>query len=190
MAWDKGFNFRASSGYVTDPADCTYATAGDTYPVTRNSVTFGWTVSPTSDRDRAAYTGDQAKLAGLCFGNSNGTFQVDLPSAGSYDIRLAVGDAITGQSLMNLVVLDNATPVITLASMTTSDAQWYDASGVLRTSAADWVANNVAVNCSFSSTTLFLQLGAAASNTTIAHLFISQTAGAPAGNPWHYYAQL
>lgn len=174
--WDKGFAFRQTSGYVTDGAGDTYVLATDTYSVTRNSVTFGWTVAPTDGRDRN--NGIDVRMAGIVFGNANGTFRVDLPSTGSYLIRLAMGDAGANQQGMRITIKDNASTLVSLGPSTTSALEhFYDVSGVERSSAADWSANNVSTTQTFSTTTFILELGAATTNTCIAYLFLSQVSG-------------
>lgn len=87
-----GFNFRATSGYVTDPANTTYS-IGDTYPQTRNGITFGWTGSPAAPTTRNRSTTVNAKVAGINFAAAASplTFRIDLPAAGSYDIGCALG---------------------------------------------------------------------------------------------------
>src|SRR3990167_6684343 len=96
MAWDKGFDFRNTSAYVTDPADHTYVLHTETYPTTRNGVTFGWSAGTIDSRDRDS--GIDARLAGINFGAATGTFRVDLPATGDYDVRIASGDASFAQS--------------------------------------------------------------------------------------------
>ncbi len=171
MSWDKGFDFRATSGLVTDPADCTYVLASDTYPVTRNGVTFGWTVAPTDSRDRSV--DPDPRLCGIIFGNGNGTFRVDLPSAGTYAIRLAMGDYTATQSDMTFTIKDDAATVLSYGPFTTGLSNFFDAVSV-EYSPTNWPGSNTPVNQAFSSTILNLLLGAATTNTTIVHVFLSQ----------------
>lgn len=178
MSWNKGFDFRATSGYVTDPTDNAYVLDTDTYPTTRNGVTFGWTVAPTGARDRVAYTGDSAKVAGIVFGNANGTFRVDLPGAGNYSLRLAMGDAGINQTATQVLIKDNVTTVLTIGPHDTNTDEFWDASDVKRTSNTDWVTNNASVTKTFASPVLNLTLEAATSNSVIAHLFLSQLTSA------------
>jgi hypothetical protein len=165
----KGFNFRATSGYVTDDSGDTYVLDTDTYPVSRNGITFGWTVAPTSSRDRSTTQG--VKLAGINYGNNNGTFQVDLPTSGSYVIRLALGDAGSNQVSMALTLKDNSTTILSLSGITTDFAQYADTCGRLYYYTT-WPSANYPLRCSFASSTFIAQLGAASSNTTIAHIAI------------------
>ena len=92
-AWAIGFDFRASSNYVTDPPGDTYVLASTAYPTTFNGVNFGWTnVSLVQARNRS--TGVDPRLAGMNYvtNGSPATFYVDLPASGTYNLSLAMGD--------------------------------------------------------------------------------------------------
>ncbi len=154
---EKGINFRATAGYVTDPATDTYS-LGEAYPTTRGGVTFGWATNKTAQsRDRSA---GLVRLGGIVFhtnGASTTTFRVDLPSAGTYRIRLAAGDTAAAQA-QRILIKDNTTTLATLAASTPAN-QWMDATGVVRTSYSDWTSNNASVDLTFSTTTLILECG-------------------------------
>lgn len=174
MPWDKGWNFRQTSGYVTDGANETYAITSDTYPTTRNGATFGWTVAPSGDRDRNSAL--DRRIAGIAFGSGVGTFRVDLPATGSYSIRLAMGDSTTAQTASKVLIKDNTSTVLTIGPHNPDGAGHYDATNTYRSNAA-WPGSNVAASLSFATTTLFLTLEVATTNSVIAHLFVSQTGG-------------
>lgn len=185
MAWDKGWNFRATAAFVTDGADETYSLGSpdDDYPVTRNGVTFGWEDGPADDsRDRDA-TVDR-RLAGINFHPNDGTqkrFRVDLPATGDYNIRLAIGDTGTGQGYQYVEVLDTTTQVHLIDDTNgTAIDNYDDATGVNRTEAA-WPTDNAVQLETFSTTILRLRIGpttAQAGSTTLAHLFLNQVAAA------------
>ena len=172
-AWDKGFNFRQTSGWVTDGANETYVLA-DSYPTTRNGVTFGWeqTVT-TADRNASV----DRRLAGINYQFNDGTgmnFRVDLPSTGSYSIRLALGDEASGQTNNSGIVKDNTTTLITILH-NTGIHEWYDAQDVAQGTAATWVSSNSPSTQTFSSTIFRLLIGSPASGvSTISHIFISK----------------
>ena len=179
MAFDKGFNFRGSAGFVTDGTDETYV-IGDLYPTTRNGVTFGWNgaVSNTIDRDN----GVDRRLAGLNNVVITTVFSVDLPAAGSYSIRLAIGDVGASAVDQMFYVKDTSTILLSFEFLDTAAAEFYDASVVKRTSAADWVANNAAVQVSFSTTTFNLEnVLESGGGSRIAHIFISEVMPASLG---------
>jgi hypothetical protein len=180
MSWDKGFNFRGTSLYVTDPSGDTYVLASDAYQVTRNGVTFGWLDTP-SGADRQVFSGDAAKVSGIQYGVSGQRFQVDLPSAGTYGVRLALGDAAGAQTQMQVKIKDTTTVLLTIGPHDVSAVQFYDASDTFRATEVAWVSDNVAASLSFATSTLILTLEGpvGVSNTTIAHLHLAFVAPPP-----------
>lgn len=182
MVWDKGFNFRASSGFVTDGTNETYVLHSDTYPVTRNGVTFGW-VDPCDSRDRES--GVDRRLAGINFGsNATGSirFRVDLPAAGNYNINLAAGDTGSSQDI-DCEFGDDASYSTIANNVAVTADQYIDAVGTIR-SEANWPSLNQALSKSFSTTIFHVRLAglsASAQNSVIAHLFISQVTAAGGG---------
>lgn len=178
MAWDKGFNFRQTAGWVTDGADETYVLGSDTYPVTRGGRTFGLTLGGVDNIDRGDGTQDR-RVGGVHYtGDNTATFRVDLPNTGPFNVRLAVGDYGFGQTNNHIKIFDNVTEVINVGPVTTIADQYYDASGVARTTIATWAASNVAVNVNFASTTLFLKYPVSGTYSVIAHMFISEGSSA------------
>lgn len=188
MAWDKGFNFRATSGYVTDGANTTYV-VGEQYPVTRNTVTFGWVgFGPLSvDRNNAL----DVRFAGINYFSSNGvtgTFQVDLPATDSYTIHLALGDAGGGGSASCVCVIkDNATTLSTINFDASVGTKVTDAAGtVLNTTS--WPGSEAGTTFSFATTTLSIAL-TSPSLVMLEHLFVSRVvAGGSAvyGAPFYF----
>jgi hypothetical protein len=175
VAWDKGFNFRFSFDFVTDPADHTYVVS-NTYPVTRNAVTFGFEQPPSAGRDRNS--GVDARLAGINYraAPTQADFRVDLPAAGQYLIRLAMGDQANPQTVY-WQFLDTTTVLATYGELTTTGgAYFYDASGVERITVADWVSNNASQTYTFATTILRLRIGftSGVNNSAVATLFVSQ----------------
>jgi hypothetical protein len=174
----KGFNFRSTSGYVTDAADCTYVLAADTYPTSRGGVTFGWTAAPTGHIDRSNAV--DARCAGIAytFGAVTATLRIDLPAPGSYTIRAAFGDQGSAQAAMRLTIKDTSTPKIAIGPVAQAAGEFYDITGTLHTSSANWVANNSSSTQTFDTTIMNVDIGPADSaSSTLAHLFISQNEG-------------
>ena len=92
--WQQGFDFRNTSTFVTDPSGDTFVGPTTAYPTKNNEGTFGWVkTSLVQARDRS--TAVDPRLAGINFVNNGApaTFYVDLPSAGTYNLSLALGDA-------------------------------------------------------------------------------------------------
>lgn len=178
-AWDKGFNFRGTSGYVSDGATETYVLA-EGYPTTRNSVTFGFTsgVGSLQPVDRSA--ANDRRLAGINYDNTARVFQIDLPSAGTYTVHLALGDqAGGGNASCTVVVKDTATTLATVNFDASVANQFTDATGAALTNVT-WPAGEVGASLTFATTTLNLALSSAG-YWTIAHVFVSQGGAAPAG---------
>jgi hypothetical protein len=176
-------NFRQSSGYVTDGAGQTYCTTADTYPTTRGGYTFGWesgTISADRDRDNTL----DPRLAGINFRTNDGTtatFRVDLPSTGSYVVTLALGDATSDQFYQYALLKDGTSTFATIDDTNGTTAQQFDdATGVTRTSAANWVSGNATLTQTFSSTIFRVQIGSPVSqtnSTAFAHVAIVAAGG-------------
>jgi len=175
---DQGFNFRTTSGYVTDGTDETYVLEADGYPITRDSKTFGWDAAMDGvNRD----SGVDRRFAGIHYTPNDGTqrtFRVDV-SAAEYNIRTAIGDTGFAQGYQYFQFKDDTTVISTVDDTDgTSTDNYTDASGVNRTEAA-WAADNAAVNHTFSSTIFRVIIGSTAlqsDSTTIAHLFLEEVA--------------
>lgn len=179
MAWDKGWNFRDTAAYVTDGTNETYVLI-DSYPTTRNGVTFGWAAGAQQSRDRDS-TVDR-RLAGINFQANNGAqsnFRVDLPSTADYIVTLALGDTAYSQGYQYWRLLDNTTVLATIDDTNGTVGDNYDdATGVNRAE-ADWPSQNATIQKTFASTTLNVKIGAPtaqADSSTLAHLFLSQVA--------------
>lgn len=173
MTVDIGFNFRATLGYVTDGAGETHVVA-DTYPVTRAGYTFGWTTAVDS-RDRVA--GNDRRLAGINFQANNGTqaiFRVNVP-AGTYKIRLAIGDGTSAQAKQYVQIrdADGTTPLLTIDDTNgTSTNNFTDAAGANYTQAA-WAAGNSEATITTTGAQFFVRVGTPTAQTdssTLAHL--------------------
>lgn len=183
-----GYNFRATSGFVTDPSD-TIGWEAELYPTAKNmttsglSVTAGWDFHAGGHRDRNS--GVDARLAGIdslsLGGGSVMIFRVDLPVSGAWDIRLAAGDANFQQrAFFDIVDSDTTTVLYAQADAdTVAPEEYFDAQGVLRTTAADWVSNNSPRTVTFAGTAAYLHLKAPpAGSSAFAHLsFYKDTGG-------------
>ncbi|MFZ5610183.1 MAG: hypothetical protein ACOY99_11315 [Pseudomonadota bacterium] len=152
----------------------------DTYPVTRDGQTFGWDNTGGLTRANRSNAVD-ARLAGVHshLATKIRNFSVDLPAPGQYQIRLALGDEGFAQTAQRIQVLDGATVLLDIAPGSTNAAQFYDASNVLRTSVADWVANNAAATLTFTGSIATFRLGDASLSGywALAHVSITPVAG-------------
>ncbi|MGH9522707.1 MAG: hypothetical protein ACRD3E_09270 [Terriglobales bacterium] len=189
VVFDAGFDFRATSTYVTDPAFATYQVVNsggvpaETYPTTRTvngaAATFGWESGTTNlgpGRDRSSSV--DARLAGVnqvaAAKPGNAVWRLELPAAGAYDVDLAVGDATSSQ-VENVEIQDGTAAVISFTNVSVSAGAFLDASGVVRSTAANWVANHATRRITFLTTTLRVVLKPpTASSSTIAHLRVTR----------------
>lgn len=185
MAFPQGIDFRATSGFVTDPANCDYE-IGTTanYPrTTAQGNSVGWEDAPGGTRNRNAAV--DARVAGLHF---NGTsilvatrYRIDLPSAGNYKFRAAAGDT-SNPSTVELELFDDVTSLGNLVTRHTAitSGSFYDATDVQRANAADWVTNNaLSPSYTFASTICRVKLGLmfATQGCCVAHLWIEAAGG-------------
>lgn len=178
-----GVSFRNTSGFVADGAGDTYD-LGPVYPVTRGGLTFGWSTDMTStSRDRSGYT---AKMAGLNqIANSGATvdWTLDLPNgAGTYDVRIALGDELNAQNC-HAVIKDTSTTKLTLNGTTGGAgggaSTFIDAANTAYAETS-WIASNTAASIVFATSKLVVTLGGfagGAGNSAIAYISVLQTAG-------------
>ena len=182
-AWtDLGLNVRSSVGYVTDGTDEVFCggQSQDAYPTTRGGATFGWDAGYDNGRDRDS--ANDRRLAGMAYHANDGnqsTLRVDLPSAGTYDFRLAMGDATQAPAYQRIDVYDDSTLLLTvIESDGTAANSFVDATGAELT-AANWPASNAAVQLTFSTTIAYIKIGstsAESNSTALAHVRFTQAA--------------
>ena len=179
-----GFDFRNTAAFVTDPPGDTYVLSTTAYPTTVNGVTFGWMKpSPVGARDRNAKF--DPRLAGINYvsNNSPATFYVDLSSAGTYNLSLAMGDAGYEQCFTQCQVqfLDGSTVLATVTGGPTKAGYFYDAQGN-NWSAATWPTSNLSQQVTLTGTRLTVVVGtnkATGDYTPIAFLGVAQASGSP-----------
>lgn len=188
-----GFNFRGSSGYVTDVSPDVFSNGH--YD---SGVGYGWNdvfddiIDNGGGSDRNS--GINARLAGSIHWNNGlsedkADFRVDLPAAGTYDIRGAFGDAtFNANGGICFRIYDDTTLLFTVDDANFyGGGQWMDATGVLRTSASDWITNNAAKQLTFTSNIMRVTLGGAViaggGDAFLAHLDIAAVGGGNATVP-------
>jgi hypothetical protein len=178
QAWDKGFNFRSTSAYVTDGANETYV-IGDVYPTTRNGVTFGWVGAVDWTANRS--TSVDRRVAGVqgVWGLSGTYFRVDLPASGDFDLEVAMGDQGQGNGPADWSIQDTTTNLETVDNGNFPAAGVFrDANNVQHSTAANWAANQTAKRYTFATTQLRVVMGFNnAQITAIAHLRVVQVGG-------------
>ncbi len=182
--WQQGFDFRNTAAFVTDPPGDTYVLPTMKYPTTANGVTFGWVkTSLVQGRDRNAKL--DPRLAGVNFATngSPATFYVDLPSPGTYNLSLALGDAGYQACWVQCQIqfLDGNTVLATVTKGSTNLGYFYDAAGN-NWSAAAWPGSNVSQQVTLAGSRLTVVVGtnnASGDSTPIAFLAVAQASGAP-----------
>lgn len=205
MTWLIGVDFRQFASYVTDPSGygppgyvAELATAGNDYTAVQG---YGWETGISGGSDGTTANGD-ARIAGSAYTADPlvGTFRIDLPAAGTYNIQLALGNAQGGANTERAELFDDTTSLGVLVNdqlsaagsgtFTGFDAQDNDYDGTAGHDYNAWIANNPlggggagSRNFTFSSTILRLKIGNASgsSYTALAHLMVMQVASA-AGN--------
>ncbi len=182
--WQQGFDFRNTAAYVTDPPGDTYVLATTAYPTKGNGVTYGWVKTLlVQARDRNPKL--DPRLAGVNFANngSPATFNVDLPSPGTYNLSLALGDAGYQACWVQCQIqfLDGSTVLATVAVGSTNQAYFYDAKGK-NWSAAAWPGSNLSQQVTLAGSQLTMIVGtnnATGDSTPIAFLGVAQSAPSP-----------
>jgi hypothetical protein len=181
-SFDEGFNFRSTSGYVTDGADETYVTVTDIYPTTRGGVTFGLVTNLYwNHRDRNS--SNDRRLAGLTFQDTAGisaderAFRVDLPAAGTYTVHIAAGDD-SGAQHVAYVIKDNTSTLFTFSdTLTTGSGKFLDSLGGEYTNATWPGSHGTTSGLVFSSTIFRLELSDLGTTArVITHIRIVRTA--------------
>jgi hypothetical protein len=187
MAFPQGIYFRATDNQV-DPSNYdaelySAGIGGSNYShSSAQSNNVGWETITGGSLAVADRSGSVVELKGIAYvPNASGTYsqyRIDLPATGTYRVRIAMGDADNGQAV-RVRLYDDVTSFADVQG-STSSAQYMDATGVVRTSQADWVSNNAYVDRTFASTIFRVRIGehsGLAGNTTIAAVYIEALSG-------------
>lgn len=196
MAFDMGFNFRGTSGYVTDGAEGVPVLA-EVYPHTYtngngDSINAGF-VSGSGQGAANRSTGVDARLAGINYDGGTDDFQVDLssgsaPGAGDYTVDLAVGDSGGGpHSGQVFWVKDNTTTLID-GSGPYSTAQNHFIDATLTDVAGGTTWAGTAVSKTFASTTAKFGFNGQAAVTYLAHFRLTKQEAAAFQAAWAAHA--
>jgi len=194
MAFDMGFNFRATSGFVTDQ-NFAVPVLGEAYPntytnVNGDSINAGWD-DLTSGVQNLTNTND-ARIAGNNWHNNTGAshfFQVDLssgsaPGAGTYTVDLAVGDSVTTR-IADFQLKDNTTVLIDgtngAAGFTTAANHYIDATLVDVNATTSWTGATASKTFATTTVKFFVSSDNAGNATMMAHFRL--TLAAAGGGP-------
>ncbi|HVP50189.1 MAG TPA: hypothetical protein VMT56_03100 [Candidatus Bathyarchaeia archaeon] len=151
------------------------------YPTRLNDVTAGWATKPAG-----AYNRDKTLDPRLAGTNSvtNGkqdAFYVDLPSPGTYNVSLAMGDAGAAacqSTYCQVQFMDGNTTLATVKVTGFGKGYFADATGTARSSTG-WPANNAARQLSISGTRLTVLVGTTSTGgtTPISHIAVASAVG-------------
>ncbi|MGB9253285.1 MAG: hypothetical protein WCC25_00475, partial [Candidatus Korobacteraceae bacterium] len=186
--WSIGFDFRDTTGFVTDPPGDTAVLPTTSYPTNYNGTNFGWTnINLVQGRNRSASV--DPRLAGINFATNGApaTFYVDLPAAGTYDISLAMGDESYPQcwDQCEIQFFDGNTLLATITKGETNQGFFYDARGN-NWSAMQWPGSNMIQQVTLAGTRLTMVVGTShieGAVTIIAFLGIAQSSFTLSANP-------
>lgn len=181
-AFTVGFDFRATSGFVTDPSNC-FPELGSAYPSTYGTTTAGWTTLPGgagNPADRNA--SNDARLAGIDYASPSDThaFRVHLPATGSFTIIVAMGDATGGATNQYMTLADGVGGTVfdTLTNVVTGNNTFADSAGNV-IAEASFFASQVSITHTFTNQDLVMTEGNAsnAGFSSISFLQVTQNGG-------------
>lgn len=163
MPFDIGFDFRNTSGYVTDPSYGVPVLA-ETYPhlytaANGFSINAGIVAGPSTLSSNRDNTFDP-RIAGINFVDplsSEWVFRIDLasgsaPGAGTYTLDLAIGDPLAPRQY-SIEVRDTSTVRLSVAGTADNTHHYLDATSALIAEGPTWLGTQVS-NVSFSTTTV------------------------------------
>ena len=178
-SWTQGFDFRNTAGFVNDPSSFNYVLPATTYPTIVNGVTFGWTTPDLVQGDDRSTLVDP-RLAGINSAQNGApaTFYVDLPSPGTYNLALAMGDDGYAQcgTQCQVQFFDGNMAVATVSGGPTNQGYFYDAMGNNWSDAA-WPTSNLSQQVTLAGSRLTVVVGtnnATGDLTPIASLGVTQ----------------
>lgn len=194
MAFDMGFDARATAGFVTDPS-YGVPVLSEAYPHTYtagngNSINAGWDIAPTGQADRV--NTNDARIAGINYCANDATirnFHVDLasgsaPGAGTYTVDFAIGDA-SGADNQYFRLFDNTTLLINGLNggvgFATAAGQFVDATLATVTASSSWTG--ATTSKTFATTTALLEIGSTNNQggfTRLAHFRLTLQGGGAA----------
>jgi len=190
MSFDLGFDFRASSGFVTDPA-YGVAVLGEAYPTTYtnsngDSINAGWD-DLGSGVQNLTNTNDP-RIAGNNWHNNSGVshfFLVDLssgsaPGSGTYAIDLAIGDSVTTR-IADFQLKDNTVVLIDGTNggsgFTTGANHYIDATLADVNATTSWTGATASKIFATTTVKLFVSLDNTGNATMMAHFRLTLAGG-------------
>lgn len=186
MALPQGIYFRSTDNQ-TDPTNCDADTATTlNYPTTSaqgNNVGYESRTFANSAADRDVTTDVRLKGIHYVSKTETVTYRIDVPSAGSYNTRIAIGDSGFGHPLRCQII--DGTTTLSDCHAASSGNEWIDATNVARTSESNWVNNNALFATTLSGAFVRFKFGATTdshtdANTTWNFVYIEAAGGSAA----------
>jgi hypothetical protein len=186
MPFVLGINFRQTAGYIADGTDEINETATTVnYPRSAGGTTLGYSSITGSLQTRNRTTAATAKLAGIVFVSTAGTFdyRVDLPAPGTYLIGGGVLEPIPGGVGDTRVDLyDSAALLATLWDQANIDNVFGvpDGMNTRHASASSWLSSRQNREVTFASTIAIFRVRSPTSPTAgdnrpvLSHLYVEQ----------------
>lgn len=181
MALPQGIPFRQTLAYVTDNSydDPELTNGGNpSYPrTTAQGISVGWETSSTQYQQRNQNSANDSRIAGVCNIEQTGAhdYRVDLPSAGTYEIRLAAGDNAYARPVA-WEVFDTSSSLGALATGSTSASQRYKDATDTEYTRLTWAGSNAAASKTFA-TTIFRLRGGTSLDQSINYLHVAAVGG-------------
>jgi hypothetical protein len=198
MPFDMGFDFRGTSGLVTDPAYGVFVDVAHAFPHTFTnangySINAGWTVQPGADDVSAS---NDPRIAGEHRSSVTATFQWDLgsgsaPGAGPYTIDLAAGSGAIGHT-QDSKLFDNTTLLIDLtnggAGIPTATGHYLDATVTDIAATTTWTGTPVQKTFATTTGKFTLAVDNPGISSDLAHLRLTPVEGGTPVNVGSYGA--
>ena len=186
MSLPQGINFRSTLSYVTDGANEEMENdsgggGNANYPhTTANGIVVGWETTSSTYQARDRNAGNDRRLAGINFNGTAGKFdyRIDVPSAGNYDIIVAMGDPSYAQTV-DCEIFDGASSLGVIISGSTGAANSFKDQRNSTWTAANFFANTSPLTITLTGTILRFRFGSAGGTTgQVAHIKVAASAGA------------
>lgn len=190
MATVQEINFRNTTAFASgDSADAfvqNTAAGSNNYPTTTSQgVRVGWSTALSIEHRNVTSTLD-IRLVGLATSNTGtgiGKYRInlaDLGGAGTYRIRLAMGDDDNARANQKCEIYDDATSKGVVIATGSSNHFWRDATDAEYNN-ANWPGSNTAIDITFASTIAEFWFGDGTNNWAVSHIRIEFISGAASG---------
>lgn len=158
MAYPQGIDFRATLGFVTDPANYNFEPdPGGTTPsyprTTPQGNTVGWETLTNAPAFRDRNAGNDARIAGgVLMGAADAdVYRFDLPATGNYNIGLGAGDAVY-TAVVGVSLFDTNSSLGALTTGSTSASQRFKDANNIEYTNVTWPTTQATILKTFATT--------------------------------------